>query len=439
MIATMTAHHQTTTYWSAHWRWGALIIFVCALALRVLLIMAWHTPELDRFESGDYILYRIGADHIQAERNLSNSLFLVRPPVFPLMIAVFDLSDETVLIVNAVLGALIAALTVPGARVFGLSLDAALLAGLIVAVDPSSIVYTSFLGPEPLANLLLLAAVLALLFAVTHQEPGRRALAWGGLAGIAFGLSALTRPAAYLLWIVLGLWLLIVYRRHWATIGLFALVNLLIVGGWMLHNRAIFDHFTFSTISPYTMVYYHAASVEHLATGHDMDTVYTTINRRVEEHLGHDPTGITADARHGYLAASPEVARALNTVAWAIFRDHPLVTLVTFPIGFSRMYGIPSTLLGNHTVAMVVETLWNTALVVGTALGVWWAWRRRQWLLCWGVSLISAYYTAGTLLVKTAGLNARERSMLTPFLAYAVVYALMVLRSRIAARRSTPD
>jgi hypothetical protein len=39
-----------------------------------------RSPDLTQADMGDYILYSEGARHIVQERDLSNSLFLVRPP-----------------------------------------------------------------------------------------------------------------------------------------------------------------------------------------------------------------------------------------------------------------------------------------------------------------------------------------------------------------------
>lgn len=416
-----------------------LLILVLALGLRLLLIAAWYTDDLSWFESGDYALYRIGAAHIAQEGDLSNSLFLVRPPLFPAIIYLLGLSDLTVLLVNAVVGALIAPLAVLLARRLGLGATGALVAGVIVAIDPAGIVYSSFLGPEPFANLFLLVAILALLYAMDALS-SRQATGWGILTAIALVLSAYTRPAAYLLWIVLAVWWIATRPRHVLSVAVFALICAAGIGTWILHNGRVFKHYTFSTVGPYTMLYYHAAAVEHLASGADMDTVYTTINRRVEERLGRDTAGVDASRRHHYLAASPEVSSALNGVAFDIFTTHPLITLMTLPIGFARMFGLVTIALRGFPLwVKVLEVAWNAVFVLGTACGLWLAFHHRQWMLVWCVLLLCSYFTAGTLIVKSAGMTTRERSMLTPFMAVSAAYVVRLWLAGRSVRRAVYD
>jgi hypothetical protein len=52
------------------------IILVVGMSLR----SGYALTHLTQADMGDYILYSEGARHIVQERDLSNSLFLVRPP-----------------------------------------------------------------------------------------------------------------------------------------------------------------------------------------------------------------------------------------------------------------------------------------------------------------------------------------------------------------------
>ncbi len=407
-----------------------VLVFSLGLVLRLGLIWAWYSDDFVRFQSGDYTLYYVGAEHLRDAGDFSNSLFLVRPPGFVLLVYALGLDHLAVLLANALLGALLAPFTVVLGRLLNLSGRVSMVAGLLVAVDPGSVVYSSFLGPEPLANLFLLIAVVALLWAVTRVKTTRWAVAWGAVAGVALGLSALTRPAAYLLWIVMAGWILIARRERWAAVGSFATCAALLVGGWVWHNARTFDYATFSTIGPYTMTYYRAASVEHLGTGHDMNTVYTAINQRIEDILDRGVTEVGPEAMHGYLAASPEVARALNRVSLDIFKKYPHIYLATFPVGFARMYGIVTTALTDSLPARVVEMAWNTGFTALTAAGLWRLYRQKRWLALWCVILIMGYFTAGNLVMKSAGMTTRERSMLVPFMAVASAVSLVDRRPK---------
>ncbi len=413
-----------------------LLGLLCVLAAGLRLgLIAWHWDGTATwFESGDYILYHIGGEHILTKHDFSNSLFLVRTPLFPVLIAALGGNDLAVLIANALIGVAVVPLTYLLARQFGLGERLALGAALVSALDPTAVNYSAFLGTEALANTLTPAAVVALLFAM--QRPERwRSYVWATVAALLLVLSAYARPSAYVLWIPLGAWVAFVYRRRWRVVALFVLVSALGVGAWIVHNQRVFHNATFSTIGPYTMAYYRAASVEHIATGDSMDTIYTRINQRVVELAGLD-LPVTPDTRHHFLASSPEVARALTQTSLEIFGAHPLVYLATFPLGFVRLYGFAThSLVRSLSALALVEMGWNVLFTLLAFWGLWIAWRRQRVWWSWGVLLIVAYYTIGTLLVKSAGMTTRERSVLTPWLAIAFVYGVAAFYRRMTGDR----
>ncbi|WP_119065518.1 hypothetical protein [Aggregatilinea lenta] len=396
-----------------------LLVFLAALAVRLVFVGARYTDDLSAFQTGDYTLYWIGADHILSQGDLSNSLFLLRPPLFAAVIAVLDLDNLAVLLCNVVLGALLAPLSVILARQLTLGSRAALVVGLIVALDPASVVYSAFLGPEPLANLTFLGMPIMLLHAVLVCRGGR-ALLWGSVAGLLLALSTLTRPAPYLVWIPLALWLLVFYRAQWRTVTVYVLVGLIGIGAWVAHNARVFDNPTVSSVGAYSMLYYRAASVEHWGADHDMDTVYTDLARRVEARLGHDTSQVSTMTRHSHYSGPDTLTNAMTATALDTFQRYPAAYIATLPVGLARMYGYTSAL---PRWTRVLEVPWNLALTLGALAGVVIAARRRAWLLAIGTALPVLYYTAGTLFVQTSGMDTRMRTMLTPFLAVGLVVA----------------
>lgn len=408
---------------------GFVLIFLLALGVRLGYAALRHTDDLGAFQAGDYTLYRIGGEHIRAEGDFTNSLFLLRPPLFPLTVAVLGVNDQLVLLANALIGSMLAPLTVVFARQLGLSVRLALLAGLIVALDPASVVYSSFLGPEPLANAFLLLMMVALLYGF-RQRTHRREVILGMVAGLTLTLSVLARPAAFLIWTGLGGWLLLIDRRRWRLVAAYTLTSIIGISAWIVHNEIVFDNPTVSTVSSYNLLYYRAASVEHWATGHDMDTVYTDLARRVEARMGRDTSQVDTSTRHHHYAGSAKLTRAMNGIAFETFINNPLEYLYTLPIGVARMFGF-TNLLPNWT--LVFEVLWNAALILGAVAGLWIAYRQQHWLLFWGVTLTAAYFTIGTLFVQTSGLDTRMRTMFAPHLATACALAIgafLVQRSR---------
>lgn len=406
-----------------------LVIFALALGLRLGYVAWRYSDDLNAFQAGDYTLYRIGGEHIRTEGDFTNSLFLLRPPLFPLLIALLGVNGPAVLLVNALLGATLVPLTIILARRLGLSARLALLAGAMAALDPASVVYSSFLGPEPLANLFLLSMTVALVYGL--RAPRRREIMAGTAAGLALTLSVLARPAAFLLWIGLGAWLLLTDRQRWRVAAAYALASVIGIGAWIAHNAITFDNPTVSTVSSYSLLYYRAASVEHWATGHDMDTVYTDLARRVEARMGRDVSQVDTSTRHHHYTGPAELTRAMNGVAVETFTSHPLEYLYTLPIGVARMFGFTNLLPGW---TRVLEVPWNVALTVGAAAGLWIACCQRRWLLFWAVLLPAAYFTVGTLLAQTSGLDTRMRTMFTPHLTIACALAIGALLTRRGAR-----
>lgn len=374
-----------------------------------------------------------GGEHFLSYGDFSNSLFLPRPPLFPLMIAALGGDTLSVLVMNCVLGAALVPVTIWLAGRFGLDQGASLVVGLVIALEPSMIVYSAFLGSEALANLLLAGMWLALMKMLRAESPRWRIL-WGGIAGFLQVGTSLARPASYLLWVMLGLWLLWQNRSHRMAVGVFMLVSALGIGGWITHNGQVFGHYTFSTVGNYALLYYHAASVERLASGDEMDAVYTRINERVETLLGHDPSDVDPGYMHRYLAATPEINTALRQVALEIMLAHPLLTAVTFPVGFVRMFGLlPGrvALFPSQVLMGLIEVVWNGLLLVGAGYGLWIVFRRREWMIFWLTLLSLGYFTGGVLLVKSVG-NVRERSAILPLL---VILAVMAVRHILRLRR----
>ena len=189
-------------------RRALVAIFLLGVSLRIAYVLAIHEPSLVVYHGGDYTLYRIGAEQIASgDLSFGHDLFLLRPPLFPLMVALLGVDSLAVIAVNILLASCVIPLTWLLARQLNMSRRMSLLAALIVALDPTSLVHAGVLAPEPLANVLLAAGFVCL---VAFRCAGalRGAVTLSALAGGCIALSALTRPAAFMLWLPMGLWLL---------------------------------------------------------------------------------------------------------------------------------------------------------------------------------------------------------------------------------------
>lgn len=401
-----------------------IALTLVAIAIRVTWAVVRYQDDPLLVDFGDYVLYEIGAQHWLAERDFSNSLFLVRPPLFALLIAGLGVNAMAVLVVNAVIGGLITPLTFGIARQLGLSEGRALLAAGIFAVDFVAVAYGSaLLDSVPLGN--IFAVLMVLLLLMIPQATRQRGVLLGLGAGLALVASMLARPEIYLIWTGLAVWLLVIARQQWRAVLSYVVVCVVGIGMWSAHNGIVFGNYTPSTISTFTMTFYRAASVERMGSGDEIDSVYMDITYRIEEKLGNDPTLATPDTYWGYLSASPAVQSALVSVSGEIFTEYPLIYLGTFAVGFVRMYALDPPFLRSTAEPgwMYVAVAWNWVLFLSAALGLLLAALQRRWRLFWCVFLVAGYYTAGTLLVKNAGMVGRERAVLTPYMSITAVVA----------------
>ena len=151
-----------------------LLIMALGLLLRIGYAAAIYEPSLLSYSLDDYQLYRMGAEVIAAgDLSFSNDLFLMRPPVYPLLVVALGLQPLLIIAVNILLGAAIIPLCYHLSRQFSQSHRLALLTSLIAALDLTSVKYSGVLVTEPLANLLLAMALVSGARASKRRRCGR--------------------------------------------------------------------------------------------------------------------------------------------------------------------------------------------------------------------------------------------------------------------------
>ncbi len=191
---------------------GLLTIVIAGLLIRFAYAIAIYEPTLLSYHRGDYELYRILAEEIlRGDLTFQNSGYLLRPPFFPLLAAALNLEPLLIISVNILLAACVIPVTYLLANELGLSEKLSLLSALIVALDPTSVKYSGVLLPEPLANLFLALSFLTLL-KLRGADRLLATMSWGFMSGGFIVVSALIRPAAYLLWLPMALWACFVRR-----------------------------------------------------------------------------------------------------------------------------------------------------------------------------------------------------------------------------------
>ena len=408
-------------------------IFVLGMILRIGYVAAIYEPTLLVFHGGDYDLYRIGAEAIlHGNLAFTHDTFLVRPPLFPILVAILAMNPFAILAVNIVLGACIIPLTYLLGRQFNLSRQMALFAALVLALDPTSVKYSGTLQAEALANVLLACALVSLM-ALKNADTRKSTVFRGLLSGAFIVLSALARPAAYLLWIPMACWI-VVARQRWRVLAVSALVVSGTLGTelWRQHNAVTFENYSYSTIGNYNMLYYRAASVLLAATGKTIDDVYAELARRVEAGLGNETTDITSERRHHHYAGSSKLQSVMTSVSLEVFLDHPMFYLLTLPAGIYRI-------LFKVSGAMLVPGIaWNVALLLAGALGLKLLLSQRRWAHALMLLLPCCYFLMGTLLVQTSGIDTRARVMVTPLLAVMAAYGALYCINRRKEASANP-
>ncbi len=415
-----------------------LLIILLGLILRIGYAVAIYEPSLLPYHRGDYDLYHILAEDIlRGDLAFQNSGYLLRPPLFPLLGAALGLQPLLIITVNILLATCVIPVTYLLANQFDLSEKLALLSAMIVALDPTSVIYSGVLLAEPLANLLLALSFVTLI-KVRQAEKRSAILSWGFLSGIFVMLSAFTRPAAYLLWLPMALWAGFVRRTvgggQILATGAFVLPAMLGVGLWTQHNAIHFSNSSFTTIGTYNLLYYRAASVLYQATGQEIDAVYAELARRVEARLGNNTANISASKRHEHYTGSPQLQNAMTEVAIGIFRDYPLHYALTISVGLYRM------LLRVSGVLVWPGLIWNVALLLAASIGLNNLRLQRDWSTGAFLCLPCLYFLLGTLLVQTSGIDTRARVMFTPLLAIMAAYGVehMLNRRRAASASLSP-
>jgi hypothetical protein len=412
-----------------------VVTALVALAVAVRLAYGvWLSVTIGaaQVDNGDYPLYHHGAERILTHGDFNNSLFLVRPPLFPLVVAALEMDVTAVLLVNAVVGGL----TVGFVYALGQRLRLprwAVVGGCVwFALDPTAIDQGAvLLDPVPW-SVFGITGMAACLLALTQAERPTQALTASAAAAACFALAVLSRPESFLIWTGLGVWLLWTARRWWPQVLLYMGLCALPILIWTHHNGQTFGYPTYSTVSGFTIVFYRANSVERLATGRPIDDVNLDITRRVEALLGNDPTAADLSTRFSYHSATPTITSALYQVSFDIFRAHPVEYVLTMGLGALRLYGLWPE---RFELTEALRVVYNAALV-GLALVGWGQLAaRRQWQATVWIFLVVGYYTAGVLLVKNAALEGRERAVLNPYLTLCASFGLGWLAQR--ARWST--
>jgi 4-amino-4-deoxy-L-arabinose transferase-like glycosyltransferase len=387
------------------------------LLLRLgLFAIAWGHPQ--RFvliDSRDYL--GVGQHFSQAVVHGNGpyaNLSVFRPPGYPAFIALVRLFAHSIRVLLLAQILLTAATTLLVYRVTKLLFGEtpALVAAAIAAIDPVSIIYSSFVLSESLFTVFLLLATWLWLEAVR-----KRHLLLGAAAGISYAAAAFTRPIAlYLLVVLIPLSLLFPRKVGWFRAALAAVVTigfLVPVGAWMIRNHEVTGSVVFASNAGYTLLYHTAAGA--LAYQDHIPLVAAQSRVAAEEQAA-----LHGDTNEG------NRNRVDTRIAVRILLHHPLGTGVGAVRGAIRMLIGPGQASLDQLLSgpsngrrlgrafVPIEVVLLALILLGAILGVWRAWTspaRRN--LAVPITLI-AYF-----LILSAGPEAygRFRVPVLPFIA----------------------
>ena len=247
-----------------------LVVFIVALLVR-LSVVVLMLPQLRPDQNPDY--YRelgrnvaLGKGFVAIApdgRVLPN---INRPPGYPVflaeLISLFGDRLGVLLVANCLLAAVGCALTVVLASRW-LGRGAAMVAGLVAAVEPNSVLRCCLVLTEPLFMLFFLAGLCVLVWLREKNY------AWC-LCGLLWALATLCRAVA--MWLPLvALAAALLWRTRPRYVLLFLLGFLPLISLWIGRNALLTGHFFFSSSSKNVMVNGWAASLEAERTGISVD------------------------------------------------------------------------------------------------------------------------------------------------------------------------
>ena len=183
------------------WRRTLLSVFIVALLIRGIFVLTLQ----DGFYFPDSIEYSGAAHNLLISGQLGEAYN--RPPAYPVFLAaIYILFGEHILavrMVESIMGALLAVIIASiGKRIGGQAAGA--IAGILWSGYPLGVFIAGVLYPTNLLTLLLACGVLCFLPNSQQQFSSKRLF----VAGVLWGLAALTIPVALATIVVIGLWLI---------------------------------------------------------------------------------------------------------------------------------------------------------------------------------------------------------------------------------------
>ena len=411
-------------------RLTAILALAGLLRFSVLLIRSrGNGSSWTKGDSADYLTLSRDLDALVSKSNAHFSLSLLRTPVYPLYLAAARTITGSSFIGPLILQVLVGVGVVYVTYRLGLNLygrRVALLAAVILAIDPLSIVYSSVVLTEVLFTFFLVCSVLLL------WRPNANRWMRGLASGLLLGVATLTRPVSLYLSILMAIGYLILERkrlRQAVAVVLSFLIGFgLITGGWIVRNDVMGGVATISTVEAYNVLYYRAEGA--LAEGQNLplSKARSDVSNQLRAKLPPHPTPAQVD-------------RAEESLGRTIILNNP--------VGYAKevLKGGGRLVLGPGGDAFVEATaghakdevdaygdLYLAVLYTLVVVGLWSAWRGHRLRNCL-LPLIVIFYLA----IVSSGLEAysRFRVPIMPFLALLAGAGATAIVGHVRSDRSS--
>jgi 4-amino-4-deoxy-L-arabinose transferase-like glycosyltransferase len=271
-----------------------------------------------------------------------------RVPGYPLFLAVLEMNAQNLWIAQMALGLLISlllfwmALKLTGSQRLGFVL------GALYSLIPGQFLFEAALLTETLTTFFIVASA-ACLVGLKFSASAGRSMLLAALLGISASAAGLTRPLFFPITLLLlpFVWWLAGGSRHarLAVTGLYALVPLLMQGGWLLYMWSHWHVISPTAMAGYSMIQHTGSYFEYLpdryAAIRDTYIQYRDAQiaaRGVQTNAIWEAIPAISDASGlGFYDLSREMGR----LSWLLIREHPGLYLKDVLTGWIAFWKAP--------------------------------------------------------------------------------------------------
>lgn len=402
-----------------------LYVTLIAVAVRLVMTFLYAVPAADLldFSGGDGTRYHLLALSLLQTGRLDEPFFLARPPFYPMLIALLYAVTGTtnpwaIILMNFFFSSTTAILTVLLGMRIGLNWRTSLIAGLLVALDPTSAFYGITSLSDALLTVILLGGVISIYAGCLAS--GIRKWLLVMMAGLLFGLAMLTKPVVMLYWLIVSV-LVGVFWYKWREALIVVFISVSFLVGWTTHNKLIWGVTEFSSVGTWGMLFYRGVGVLRRVTGEQPGIIEQRLMAEVERRLGNYVATEAPKSRYDYFA-DPRPLTTMRNLALEIYATHPWWYVFMIPVGLFRMYFLvpyPFQFLWSF-----FFTAFNLMVYIAALVGVIQWWREGRYDVAFFMGATVVYFSLMTVAVVTTAMDTRMRMPCFPFIAIAAAKAL---------------